>query len=252
MIQLKNKWDLLKRDWKLWRDLKQGSTGLGWNPMKRTIDASDDWWNEKLKVFPQAKKFKNNGIDPEMESKLNDMFLSIAATGDYCWGPGFGEMPSDMANENEEYSEQEEITNSKRQSLEEEESPQPSLANKRAKELNSLKGNSIKKIKRSSVGGSQLLSSQIQALVNAVQSRISGSQTTWTISNALDKLHSIMSIENDPELYWFAVDMVQNAKKREVFMHMEFPLNYEFVKREYEKKESERSRAFSSYHDILL
>ncbi|KAK8946628.1 hypothetical protein KSP39_PZI006928 [Platanthera zijinensis] len=48
--QMKNKWDQLKRDWKLWRELKRGETGLGWNPTKRTIDASDDWWKERIEV----------------------------------------------------------------------------------------------------------------------------------------------------------------------------------------------------------
>ncbi|MFQ6653461.1 hypothetical protein Gotur_024857 [Gossypium turneri] len=25
-------------------------TSLGWNPIKRTVDTSDDWWESKLKV----------------------------------------------------------------------------------------------------------------------------------------------------------------------------------------------------------
>ncbi|MFQ6656626.1 hypothetical protein Gotur_026652 [Gossypium turneri] len=25
-------------------------TGLGWNPIKRTVDASDDWWESRLQV----------------------------------------------------------------------------------------------------------------------------------------------------------------------------------------------------------
>ncbi|KAI0495679.1 hypothetical protein KFK09_021982 [Dendrobium nobile] len=48
--QLKNKWDQLKKDWKHWKDLLRGETGIGWNPIKKTVDASNDWWNEKLQV----------------------------------------------------------------------------------------------------------------------------------------------------------------------------------------------------------
>ncbi|KAH1122680.1 hypothetical protein J1N35_005840 [Gossypium stocksii] len=33
----------LKKEWKSWKKLKGKDTGLGWNPMKGTIDASDDW-----------------------------------------------------------------------------------------------------------------------------------------------------------------------------------------------------------------
>ena len=37
--QLKNKWDGLKTEWKLWKELVGKETGLGWNPSKGTVDA---------------------------------------------------------------------------------------------------------------------------------------------------------------------------------------------------------------------
>ncbi|MBA0630580.1 hypothetical protein Godav_002662 [Gossypium davidsonii] len=40
--QLKNMWDALKKEWKAWKKLKGEDTGLGWNPIKRTIDVSND------------------------------------------------------------------------------------------------------------------------------------------------------------------------------------------------------------------
>jgi len=49
-VQMKNKWDHLKKEWRLWTELKRGETGLGWNASRKTIDASDDWWDERLKV----------------------------------------------------------------------------------------------------------------------------------------------------------------------------------------------------------
>lgn len=36
--QFKNKRDLLKKDWKLWKELKYRSTRLGWDPSKKTVD----------------------------------------------------------------------------------------------------------------------------------------------------------------------------------------------------------------------
>ena len=48
--QLKNRWDILKTDWKVWEKLKSLDTGLGWDAKKGTIDAIDDWWDLKLKV----------------------------------------------------------------------------------------------------------------------------------------------------------------------------------------------------------
>ncbi|KAK8957017.1 hypothetical protein KSP39_PZI001206 [Platanthera zijinensis] len=50
-VQLKNKWDHLKKEWKLWMELKRGETGLGWNASRKTIDASDEWWDERIKVL---------------------------------------------------------------------------------------------------------------------------------------------------------------------------------------------------------
>ncbi|MBA0765602.1 hypothetical protein Gotri_014767, partial [Gossypium trilobum] len=46
---------------------KQIDIGLGWNLIKRTVDASDNWWESKLKVVPKAQKFKTSGIDPKFE-----------------------------------------------------------------------------------------------------------------------------------------------------------------------------------------
>ncbi|XP_020598214.1 L10-interacting MYB domain-containing protein-like [Phalaenopsis equestris] len=86
-MKFKNKWDQLKKDWKIWKKLKIGTTGLGWNPVKRTIDAHEDWWTEKLEVMPAAKKFKFNGIDPVMEEKLDGMFKGVVATRAHAFTP---------------------------------------------------------------------------------------------------------------------------------------------------------------------
>ncbi|XP_020582979.1 uncharacterized protein LOC110026401 [Phalaenopsis equestris] len=86
-MKMKNKWDQLKKDWKLWKELKQGSTGMGWDPVKRTIDAPEEWWAEKLQAVPSAKKFKFVGIDPVMEEKLDGMFTGVVATGTHAFTP---------------------------------------------------------------------------------------------------------------------------------------------------------------------
>lgn len=49
-LQLKNKWDQLKKDWKLWNDLKKDATGFAWNSKRKTIDGSDEWWEGKIEV----------------------------------------------------------------------------------------------------------------------------------------------------------------------------------------------------------
>ncbi|MBA0750697.1 hypothetical protein Gogos_002092 [Gossypium gossypioides] len=83
--QLKNRWDALKKEWKAWKKLKGEDTGLGWNPIKRTVDASNDWWESRLKIVLKAKKFRALGIDPEFEGKLDQMFMGVVAIGDKAW-----------------------------------------------------------------------------------------------------------------------------------------------------------------------
>lgn len=47
---LKNKFDSMKRDWRLWKFLKHGETGLGWDPTTGKLNCSKEWWDMKIKV----------------------------------------------------------------------------------------------------------------------------------------------------------------------------------------------------------
>ncbi|MBA0739504.1 hypothetical protein Gogos_012769, partial [Gossypium gossypioides] len=59
---------------KAWKKLKDGDTGLGWNPIKIIVDASNDWWESRLKVVPETKKFITSSIDLEFKGKLDHVF----------------------------------------------------------------------------------------------------------------------------------------------------------------------------------
>ena len=48
--QLKSRLVVLKLDWRVWEQLKSHDTCLYWDAVKGMIDASDDWWDRKLKV----------------------------------------------------------------------------------------------------------------------------------------------------------------------------------------------------------
>ena len=48
--QLKNKWDILKKDWQLCTNLMRNEIVLGWDLVKQTITTSDEWWERKLKM----------------------------------------------------------------------------------------------------------------------------------------------------------------------------------------------------------
>ncbi|MBA0783055.1 hypothetical protein Gotri_000840 [Gossypium trilobum] len=86
--QFKNRWDALKKERKAWKKLKGEDTALGWNPIKRTIDAPDDWW--------ETQKFRTSGINPEFEGKLDQMFMGIVATSDKAWTPSSSTLRTDF------------------------------------------------------------------------------------------------------------------------------------------------------------
>ncbi|KAG8482987.1 hypothetical protein CXB51_021913 [Gossypium anomalum] len=91
--QLKNKWDTLKKAWRLWRELHKESTGIESCPTKKTVDATEKWWAEKIQENHNFKGFKK-GIEPRLNELMWQMFGGIVATGENAWAPLFGVLPS--------------------------------------------------------------------------------------------------------------------------------------------------------------
>ncbi|XP_030937494.1 L10-interacting MYB domain-containing protein-like isoform X2 [Quercus lobata] len=78
-LQIKNKWDHLRKRWKIYNKCLENETGLGYDPATGMFDAPDEWWNRKIAACPDAKTLKKNGL-PNREL-LNIMFGGTAATG---------------------------------------------------------------------------------------------------------------------------------------------------------------------------
>ncbi|XLU73529.1 hypothetical protein S245_032582, partial [Arachis hypogaea] len=47
-------WEAIKREWRLSTKLKVKETGLSWDPIKKTVQASDDWWDVKIQLLVSA------------------------------------------------------------------------------------------------------------------------------------------------------------------------------------------------------
>jgi hypothetical protein len=51
-LQMKNKWDSLKRSYTIFMELKNSATGLGWNEMRQTVEmrhhVSMDCWRPSI------------------------------------------------------------------------------------------------------------------------------------------------------------------------------------------------------------
>ncbi|KAL4311380.1 hypothetical protein GQ457_01G014020 [Hibiscus cannabinus] len=184
--QLKNKWDLLKKEWNLWKKLKEKDIGLGWNPIKRTVDAFDDWWESRLKVVPEAQRFRFACIDPELEDKLNQMFKGIVATGNKAWAPSSGIMPTDF------------IEHGYNETLEEieEENEVEVVPMLRHSILKNEKKKSSKQI-----GGAAKLSLQIDKLCNTAESMSNATSRLNPITDpfGIPKAYKVMNMSSDDE-----------------------------------------------------
>ena len=49
-LQLKNKWDNLKRSYTCFMELKHAATELGWDNARKSVECDEEWWKEHLAV----------------------------------------------------------------------------------------------------------------------------------------------------------------------------------------------------------
>ncbi|XP_028804914.1 uncharacterized protein LOC114759845 [Neltuma alba] len=70
--QLKNRFDILRKDWKLWDKLMSGETGIGYDAVTNRVD-------------PNFKKFRHQGL--MFASDLMRIFKDVVASGDFMYAP---------------------------------------------------------------------------------------------------------------------------------------------------------------------
>nr|POE76053.1 l10-interacting myb domain-containing protein [Quercus suber] len=80
LLQVRNKWDHLISVWKVWKQLFE--TGSVYDLDFGKIDASDEWWERKLKECPKAKMFCTKGLSNARAMEI--MFEGIVATGKHA------------------------------------------------------------------------------------------------------------------------------------------------------------------------
>ena len=49
-LQIKNKWDHLKKGWKQYNECFDDDTGLGYDARTRMLEANEEWWTRKITV----------------------------------------------------------------------------------------------------------------------------------------------------------------------------------------------------------
>ncbi|KAI3763791.1 hypothetical protein L2E82_13788 [Cichorium intybus] len=84
--QLKNKWDNMKKDWKLYDRLMRSESGIGWDSVRNTIDAPNEWWDEKIKGDKDLAKFRNTNLYI-YQKYYEPLFRDSVAVGDKTRAP---------------------------------------------------------------------------------------------------------------------------------------------------------------------
>ncbi|CAN6336278.1 unnamed protein product [Urochloa humidicola] len=82
-LQIKNKWDKMKEDFKTWKKLTGKQTGTGWR--NGTVAMDDEWWKKAKADIPGCGKFRKQPL--QNEDELAICFGDIVNIGIDHWSP---------------------------------------------------------------------------------------------------------------------------------------------------------------------
>ncbi|KAG6718273.1 hypothetical protein I3842_04G142000 [Carya illinoinensis] len=213
--QLKNKWD-------------RKETGLGWDPVKKTIDATDEWWDKKLQEIPEAAKFQNAGL--AHISKLDIMFRGITATSEGAWAPSFGLDFEDAVRfdqDNDVMLDVEEIDDS-------DDEPGDIHADLDTQMKESKRATpAIQDRKRKK--GIQIFDQHFTRLCDVLEKRVTTSSSDKpgrSIDEVMAVVRELAEIENDYEFFRDASEVLLTKSHREMFIALKDPtFQIDFIKR---------------------
>ncbi|PWA95289.1 myb/SANT-like domain-containing protein [Artemisia annua] len=90
---LKSKFDGMKRQFTLWKTLKNGETGLGWVESTGKLNCSNAWWDQKIEYLlcrkmKNFKPFRTKPPSKELQDARNQLFGDSVACGANEMAPG--------------------------------------------------------------------------------------------------------------------------------------------------------------------
>ncbi|GKF23558.1 Myb/SANT-like domain-containing protein, partial [Tanacetum coccineum] len=74
----------MKREYNLWKSLKNGETGLGWDASANKLACSDDWWKRKINEDPNFKKLQKKQPSLELQDAWDQLYGDVVAGGEDC------------------------------------------------------------------------------------------------------------------------------------------------------------------------
>ncbi|XP_028101643.1 L10-interacting MYB domain-containing protein-like [Camellia sinensis] len=97
-VQMKNHWDVLKKDWLLWNNLLRGETGLGRDILTGAIFVFDKWRTNKFERYPGATKFRRMPLQFTKDLANVVKSFSITSTQTSSRYPSIGECLAKLEN----------------------------------------------------------------------------------------------------------------------------------------------------------
>ncbi|KAL2921783.1 histone H3-like centromeric protein CSE4 [Bienertia sinuspersici] len=240
----KHKYDAMRKDWRNWKALKTSETGLGWDLISGRIEASNEWWQKKIK------EVSTRGVNSVLEEQWEIMFGDSYASGENVYFPAM-ESVEDLIRV-EEYIEEEGVgeemgyqSNQFQDALLDEENfvdnfveqaknygqsnmagssrVTTEYANKHASRVQRQTmtkdvSGQIKRTKRQSAG-SAMMGKSISEMAECIKSMSQSSSTNVsTISRVLQIISHMVDnflMEKQSEMWCFANIVIEDATKRE-------------------------------------
>ncbi|XP_057963707.1 L10-interacting MYB domain-containing protein-like [Malania oleifera] len=237
--QLKNKWDSLRKDWLLWKTLISCATGLGFDYAKGP-EADDDWWEARLKVVPNAVKFRKTGAPMQLDD-LEIMFKHTVANGESVSAFNLDVLPEE---ENVSRKNDPQLAEGGGDSKEGDNISLEKLTagtikcariereNEGMQEETDNEFNSQKEKERNTIGGAAKFSRQLDHIMEVKEGRSSAKSSATSmmtnlpgssIADVMELMENIPDIEPGSELYMLGTRLFMKSENREMFVALKRP-----------------------------
>ncbi|CAN6381158.1 unnamed protein product [Urochloa humidicola] len=211
-LQLKNKWDKLKGDFKAWNLLKQRQMGTGWDPVKGVVQMDDEWWKKAKNAIPGCGKFKKKPL--QNEEQLITCFRGIISIGTDHWSPhGANLETTPMAGDTQKEAQDAPVDGEAHEEEREEVPVETPPSGKRPSRLVQNKG------KKQKTGTALIIQEAVTSMASLAQEYASKRDGLFSINQVMEAVLACGAAYGSDEHY-IATKLFVEKEQREMFMTM--------------------------------
>ncbi|CAL5431638.1 unnamed protein product [Camellia sinensis] len=221
--QLKNKYNLLKSEWRAWcklMDCQKCPTGIGFDQVTGLFTASADWWAKMEKIDNVCCKFRTKTLDhPDLMERV---FAGATATGKNAWAPSKTRNPMEL---DREFDSSEFSSDSNELGVSEMVDMMNSANINATGSGSKQKHFSAKTLQNKRITGAAALASNMDDLVNSVKTQskeltinhVVGGHS-YTMGQAVGQLYEIQGLDPADPLLHFGVMLMEVPNNRKMVM----------------------------------